>query len=57
MSNILRKSRKTLRPYAVGLLSLTMASFALAPQTEASDKNEITIIHVSDVQWAHAASR
>ncbi len=49
MSNILRKSRKTLRPYAVGLLSLTMASFALAPLTEASDKNEITIIHVSDV--------
>lgn len=50
MSNIMRKSRKTLRPYAVGLLSLTMASFALAPQAEASGrKNEITIIHVSDV--------
>jgi len=49
MSNILRKSRKMLRPYAVGLLSLTMASFALAPQAGASGKKEITIIHISDV--------
>jgi len=50
MSNLLRNSHKTLRPYVLALLSVTMASFVLAPQSEASEKkNEITIIHVSDV--------
>ncbi|VAW79943.1 hypothetical protein MNBD_GAMMA15-1510 [hydrothermal vent metagenome] len=49
MSNLLRKSRKTLRPYAIGLLSMTLASLALVPQAGADPKKEITIIHVSDV--------
>jgi len=45
-----RKIKTTLRPYVIGLLSLTVVSFALSPQAEASSKTgKITIIHVSDV--------
>lgn len=50
MSRLLRKSRKTLRPYALVFLSLSVISLILPTQADAKNKNrEITIIHVSDV--------
>jgi S-sulfosulfanyl-L-cysteine sulfohydrolase len=51
MKNMIHRSKKTLRRYAIGLMGLTMASFVLAPPALASPhkKGEITIIHISDV--------
>ena len=53
MSYMKHSSRRTLRTYVIGVLGLTLVSLTMAPQAEASGKkgkkNEITIIHVSDV--------